>query len=130
MVPNELNNMRGLYPCHLNYIHGCYIQSSCLEMAIWASLSGRAKGILGSDQAGPDLNRASILLAQPSPISGHRASLGECEKKKLNYFHFLENNQASRMIKQCIYSIFTSSIELEGKITCIVNESEMMLQLY
>ena len=29
-VTNDLNNMRGHYPYHLNYIHGCYIQSPCL----------------------------------------------------------------------------------------------------
>ena len=79
MVSNELNNMRGHYPYHLNYIHGCYIQSPFLELAIQVAYRAgpglhQAKGIVEPDRSGPDLNRATILLGQPGPISGHLAS--------------------------------------------------------
>ena len=36
--------------------------------------SGRANGIVRPDRAGPNLNWAAILLAQPDSISGQRAS--------------------------------------------------------
>ena len=50
-----------------------------------------AKGIVGHDQAEPDLNWAAILLAQPDPISSQRAS-GPAQpyvKKKIILFNKL-----------------------------------------